>query len=109
MIPGEIFITPGELELNPGKKKVTISVVNTGDRPIQIGSHYHFAATNPALEFDRNVALGMRLNIIAGTSARFEPGMEKSVELVDIGGARFIPGLRGEHPDPLPANNGGES
>ena len=108
MIPGEIFITPGEIELNPGKSKITLTVINTGDRPIQIGSHYHFAATNPSLEFDRDAALGMRLNIIAGTSARFEPGMEKSVELVEIGGARFIPGLRGEHPQPLPASTGGK-
>ena len=108
MIPGEIFITPGEVELNPGKSKITITVINTGDRPIQVGSHYHFAATNPSLDFDRVAALGMRLNIIAGTSARFEPGMEKSVELVEIGGARFIPGLRGEHPQPLPASKGGK-
>ena len=108
MIPGEIFITPGEIELNPGKSKITLTVINTGDRPIQVGSHYHFAATNPSLEFDRDSALGMRLNIIAGTSARFEPGMEKSVEVVEIGGARFIPGLRGEHPQPLPANKGGK-
>jgi urease subunit beta len=108
MIPGEIFITPGEVELNPGKSKITLTVINTGDRPIQVGSHYHFAATNPALEFDRDAALGMRLNIIAGTSARFEPGMEKSIELVEIGGARFIPGLRGEHPQPLPASKGGK-
>ena len=101
MIPGEIFITPGEIELNPGKIKRTLSVINTGDRPIQVGSHFHFAATNAALEFDRDAALGMRLNIIAGTSARFEPGMEKSVELVEIGGERFIPGLRGQHLAPL--------
>jgi len=101
MIPGEIFITPGEIELNPGKIKRTLSVINTGDRPIQVGSHFHFAATNAALKFDRDAALGMRLNIIAGTSARFEPGMEKSVELVEIGGERFIPGLRGQHLAPL--------
>jgi urease subunit beta len=101
MIPGEILLVPGLMELNPGRARITLKVINTGDRPIQIGSHFHFAATNEALEFDRDEALGMRLNIIAGTAVRFEPGMQKTVELVELAGDRFVPGLRGQHPYPL--------
>jgi urease subunit beta len=93
MIPGEMFIKEGEIELNAGRKTVTLSVTNTGDRPIQVGSHYHFFETNPALKFDRKKARGMRLNIAAGTAVRFEPGDTREVELVAIGGTRQVYGL----------------
>jgi urease subunit beta len=86
MIPGEKFIKDGEIELNKGRKTVTMSVANTGDRPIQVGSHYHFFETNPALKFDRKKARGMRLNIAAGTAVRFEPGQTREVMLVARGG-----------------------
>lgn len=101
IIPGEIIVEPGTIELNADRKKINLRVVNTGDRPIQVGSHYHFAAANPSLLFDREFALGFRLDIIAGTSVRFEPGIERDVALVELAGARFIPGLRGENPEPL--------
>ncbi len=101
MIPGEIIVEHGDIEINRGRKKLKLNVVNTGDRPIQIGSHYHFAATNEFLEFDREASLGMRLNILSGTAVRFEPGISREVELVEIAGARYIPGLRGQHPNPL--------
>lgn len=95
MIPGELFTDPGELALNPGRRVLTLTVVNGADRPIQVGSHYHFAETNAALRFDRDTARGMRLNIASGTAVRFEPGQQRTVELVDIGGSREIWGFRG--------------
>jgi urease subunit beta len=94
MIPGEMFIKDGEIELNAGRKTVTLSVTNTGDRPIQVGSHYHFYETNPALKFDRKKARGMRLNIAAGTAVRFEPGQSREVTLVGLAGKRTIYGFR---------------
>jgi urease subunit beta len=94
MIPGEMFIKDGEIELNAGRKMVTLSVTNTGDRPIQVGSHYHFYETNPALKFDRRQARGMRLNIAAGTAVRFEPGQSREVTLVALAGKRTIYGFR---------------
>jgi urease subunit beta len=95
MIPGEILAEPGELELNPGRRAVTLVVRNSGDRPIQVGSHYHFAETNAALRFDRGAAHGMRLNIASGTAVRFEPGQQRTVELVDYAGERKAYGFRG--------------
>lgn len=95
MIPGELFTQPGEIELNQGRETITISVANTGDRPIQIGSHFHFYEVNSALQFDRERTKGMRLNIPAGTAVRFEPGDEKEVELVAIAGSREIYGFNG--------------
>ena len=94
MIPGEMFIKDGEIELNAGRKTVTLSVTNTGDRPIQVGSHYHFFETNPALKFDRRKARGMRLDIAAGTAMRFEPGQERDVTLVPLGGKREVYGFQ---------------
>jgi urease subunit beta len=94
MIPGEMFIQDGEIELNAGRKTVTLSVTNTGDRPIQVGSHYHFFETNPALRFDRKKSKGMRLNIPAGTAVRFEPGQTREVTLVALAGRRAIYGFR---------------
>ena len=96
MIPGEMFIKDGDIELNKGRKTVTVSVSNTGDRPIQVGSHYHFFETNPALKFDRKKARGMRLNIPAGTAVRFEPGQSREVTLVALAGSRTIYGVRGD-------------
>ena len=93
MIPGEIFPAPGEIELNAGQKIVSLQVSNTGDRPIQVGSHYHFAETNPALSFDRDLARGRRLDIPAGTAVRFEPGQSRQVTLVPFGGARKVFGF----------------
>lgn len=95
MIPGEFFIKDGELELNAGRRTVTLSVSNSGDRPIQVGSHYHFFETNPALQFDRKKARGMRLDIAAGTAVRFEPGQTREVTLVALGGKRMVYGFRG--------------
>jgi urease subunit beta len=95
MLPGEIDCAPGEIEINAGKATVTLSIANTGDRPIQVGSHYHFYETNPALAFDREMARGFRLNIAAGTAVRFEPGQTRTVELVAYGGARKVYGFRG--------------
>ncbi|BAU63860.1 urease subunit beta [Stanieria sp. NIES-3757] len=95
MIPGELFTQPGEIELNQGRETIKISVANTGDRPIQIGSHFHFYEVNSALQFDREQTKGMRLNIPAGTAVRFEPGDEKEVELVAIAGSREIYGFNG--------------
>jgi urease subunit beta len=94
MIPGEMFITDGEIELNSGRETVELSVSNTGDRPIQVGSHYHFFETNPALKFDREKARGMRLDIAAGTAVRFEPGQTREVRLVAVAGQREIYGFR---------------
>ncbi|WP_097458715.1 urease subunit beta [Mangrovitalea sediminis] len=96
MIPGEIDVVDGELELNEGLPTVTITVANTGDRPVQVGSHYHFSETNPALDFDRDQARGFRLNIAAGTAVRFEPGQTRTVELVAFAGERKVYGFRGE-------------
>ena len=96
MIPGEMFIAPGEIELNAGRKTVTLTVANTGDRPIQVGSHYHFFETNPGLKFDRAKARGMRLDIPAGTAVRFEPGQTRSVNLVALAGGRKVYGFRQE-------------
>ena len=96
MIPGETKTQPGEIELNVGRKTLTIEVANTGDRPIQVGSHYHFYETNAALRFDRERARGFRLNIPAGTAVRFEPGQERSVELVALGGDRVVYGFLGK-------------
>ncbi|MGZ5158746.1 MAG: urease subunit beta [Caldimonas sp.] len=95
MTPGEYFIENGELALNPGRRTVALVVENSGDRPIQVGSHYHFAETNAALRFDRAAGRGMRLNIASGTAVRFEPGQQRSVELVDFGGDRIVHGFRG--------------
>jgi urease subunit beta len=96
MIPGEYFIKDGEIELNKGRQTVTLSVSNSGDRPIQVGSHYHFFETNPALKFDRGKARGMRLDIAAGTAVRFEPGQTREVKLVAVAGARTVYGFRQE-------------
>jgi urease subunit beta len=103
MIPGEILPAGGDLELLAGRSTVTVLVANTGDRPVQVGSHYHFAEANPALEFDRAAARGFRLAIPAGTSVRFEPGIEREVELVALAGRRVVLGLRREVAGPLDA------
>ena len=95
MIPGQLFTEGPDLELNPGRRAATLVVENTGDRPIQVGSHYHFAETNNALGFDRAAARGMRLNIASGTAVRFEPGQERTVELVDYAGERRVFGFQG--------------
>src|SRR6266849_3752538 len=94
MTPGELFIKPGDITLNTGRKTVTLTVANTGDRPIQVGSHYHFFETNPALRFDRKKARGMRLDIAAGTAVRFEPGQTRDVTLVALAGKRTVYGFR---------------
>ena len=96
MIPGEMRTQPGTIELNAGRKIVTLTVVNSGDRPVQVGSHYHFFETNEALQFERKTAYGFRLNIPAGTAVRFEPGQNRSVELVELGGARAVYGFLGK-------------
>jgi urease subunit beta len=95
MIPGELFTDDGDHLLNPGRRTLTVVVQNTADRPIQVGSHYHFAETNGALGFDRTLAYGMRLNIASGTAVRFEPGQQRTVELVDFSGDRVVYGFRG--------------
>jgi urease subunit beta len=95
VIPGEMKIAGGEIEINKGRKRVTLEVTNSGDRPIQVGSHYHFAETNAALRFDRDAARGMRLAIASGTAVRFEPGQQRTVELVELAGARRVYGFRG--------------
>ncbi len=96
MIPGEIITPDGEIELNAGRPTVTLEISNTGDRPIQVGSHYHFFETNPALQFDRDKARGMRLDIPAGTAVRFEPGQTRSVNLVSFAGKREVYGFRAD-------------
>ena len=96
MIPGEIQVAKGDIEINKNRKAISISVVNSGDRPIQVGSHYHFYETNSALEFDRKKAYGMRLNIAAGTAVRFEPGQTRSIELVALAGDRKVFGFTGK-------------
>ncbi|MGQ0592347.1 MAG: urease subunit beta [Gammaproteobacteria bacterium] len=102
MIPGELFVEPGTLALNAGREKRTLKVANTGDRPIQVGSHYHFYETNAALRFDRDRALGFRLDIPAGTAVRFEPGQERTIELVAYGGARIVYGFNAKVMGRLP-------
>ena len=101
MVPGELFPAAGEIELNAGREAVEMEVANTGDRPVQVGSHYHFAETNPALSFDRAAARGRRLDIPAGTAVRFEPGQARRVSLVPFAGARVVHGFRGEVEGPL--------
>lgn len=96
MIPGELFPAEGEIEINAGRPVTEMDVANTGDRPVQVGSHYHFAETNPALTFDRAAARGQRLDIPAGTAVRFEPGQSRRVRLVPFAGARIVHGFRGE-------------
>lgn len=96
MIPGEIIIKDGDIELNAGRTAITLTVANTGDRPIQVGSHYHFAETNAALAFDRDAARGFRLGIAAGTAVRFEPGQSRTVELVALAGDRIVFGFNGK-------------
>jgi urease subunit beta len=95
MTPGELLTDGPDIDLNPGRRTVTLVVENAGDRPIQVGSHYHFAETNGALRFDREAARGMRLNIASGTAVRFEPGQQRTVELVDYAGDRVVFGFRG--------------
>ena len=102
MIPGEIQVAEGDIELNAGRERVSVSVANTGDRPVQVGSHYHFYEANPALEFERESTRGFRLNIPAGTAVRFEPGQSRTVELVAYAGDRRIYGVRGEVMGQLP-------
>ncbi|WP_238365546.1 urease subunit beta [Mesobacterium pallidum] len=101
MIPGEVFTAPGEITLNEGLKAITLMVSNTGDRPVQVGSHYHFAETNPGLEFDRAAALGYRLDIAAGTAVRFEPGQSREVQLVPFRGKRAVYGFNQKVMGPL--------
>jgi urease subunit beta len=101
MIPGEILTPDGTIELGPGRARITLTVENSGDRPIQVGSHYHFAAANPALSCDRAAARGYRLDVPAGTSVRFEPGVSREVSLVALAGARVVPGLRPEWAGPV--------
>jgi urease subunit beta len=96
IVPGEILTAATPIQINEGRPVVSVMVVNTGDRPVQVGSHFHFAETNPALEFDRVAARGMHLAVPAGTSARFEPGAARSVDLVPFAGGRFVAGFRGE-------------
>ncbi len=99
--PGEVVLGDGPVVINAGRPVTTLTVVNTGDRPVQVGSHYHFAEANPALRFDRTTAWGQRLAVPAGTAVRFEPGIERDVDLVPLAGARIVPGLRGEAGGPL--------
>ena len=95
MIPGEIQVADGDIELNAGREAITLMVANTGDRPVQVGSHYHFAETNPALDFDRTAARGRRLDIAAGTAVRFEPGQRREVHLIPYAGERVVHGFNG--------------
>ncbi|MEU7021951.1 urease subunit beta [Streptomyces sp. NPDC046203] len=101
MIPGQILFADGPVVLNEGRPVTRLTVLNTADRPVQVGSHYHFAEVNPGLDFDRAAARGLRLHIAAGTAVRFEPGIPVEVELVPLAGRRFVPGLRGETAGPL--------
>jgi len=103
MIPGEYFLEDGEIVLNAGRRTLRVVVANAGDRPVQVGSHYHFYEVNDALQFERDAALGMRLNIAAGTAVRFEPGQRRTVELVDLAGDRIVHGFQGRVGGPLPA------
>jgi urease subunit beta len=95
MIPGEYFLEDGDIPINAGRRTLTLVVANAGDRPVQVGSHYHFYEANDALQFERELARGMRLNIAAGTAVRFEPGQRRTVELVDLGGSRIVHGFQG--------------
>jgi len=106
MIPGELLAAAGELELNAGRRTVTVSVANTGDRPIQVGSHYHFGETNAALEFDRDAARGHRLDIASGTAVRFEPGQSRTVDLIPFAGDRMVYGFRQMVMGPLDTPSG---
>ena len=101
MIPGELLIDDGEIELNAGRATVTVTVANTGDRPVQVGSHFHFYEVNDALSFEREAARGFRPNIAAGTAVRFEPGQQRTVELVALAGARVVYGFNGRVMGPL--------
>ena len=101
MTPGELLVDDGEIELNAGRRRIVLTVRNAGDRPIQVGSHYHFGETNAALEFDRKAARGFRLDIASGTAVRFEPGQQRTVELVDFSGDRIVYGFRGLTQGPL--------
>jgi len=101
LVPGEWFIEPGDIELNAGRERVALTVANRGDRPIQVGSHYHFFETNAALQFDRELARGFRLDIAAGTAVRFEPGQTRRVELVALAGSRLVYGFAGAIMGPL--------
>jgi urease subunit beta len=101
MIPGEYFLEDGDIPINAGRRTVTLVVANAGDRPVQVGSHYHFYEANDALQFERELARGMRLNIAAGTAVRFEPGQRRTVELVDLGGSRIVHGFQGRVGGPL--------
>jgi urease subunit beta len=103
VIPGEYFLDDGDIELNVGRRTLTVVVANAGDRPVQVGSHYHFYEVNPALQFERDSTLGMRLNIAAGTAVRFEPGQRRTVELVDLAGERIVHGFQGRVSGQLPA------
>ena len=107
MTPGELLTDGPDLVLNPNRRTLTVVVENAGDRPIQVGSHYHFAETNGALQFDRAAARGMRLHIASGTAVRFEPGQQRTVELVDYAGARVVHGFRGDVGGALDGNAGG--
>ena len=107
VIPGEVITQDGEITLNAGREAITLAVANTGDRPVQVGSHYHFYETNEALAFDRAAARGRRLDIPAGTAVRFEPGQTREVQLVPIGGARNIYGFNAQVMGPLDPDNGG--
>ena len=104
-VPGEILLGDGPVVVNVGRPVTTMTVTNTGDRPVQVGSHYHFAECNPALAFDRRTAWGQRLAVPAGTAVRFEPGIEREVDLVPLAGDRIVPGLRGEASGPLDAGS----
>ena len=106
VIPGEVLHGEGDIEINAGRPVLTVHVTNTGDRPVQVGSHYHFAEANPALEFDRAAAWGHRLAVPAGTAVRFEPGIDRDVDLVPLAGARIVAGLRGECAGPLDRDQG---
>lgn len=105
MIPGEYFLEDGDIPLNTGRRTVTLVVANAGDRPVQVGSHYHFHEANDALQFDRDAARGMRLDIAAGTAVRFEPGQRRTVELVELAGARIVHGFQGRVDGPLDGDN----
>jgi len=106
IIPGEVLVGDGPVVVNAGRPVTVLRVVNTGDRPVQVGSHYHFGEANPALAFDRDAAWGQRLAVPSGTAVRFEPGIDREVELVALGGARIVVGLRGEVGGPLDARGG---
>jgi urease subunit beta len=104
VIPGEYLLEEGEIVLNAGRRTLTLTVANAGDRPIQVGSHYHFYEVNDALQFERAAALGKRLNVAAGTAVRFEPGQRRTVELVELAGARRVTGFQGRVNGPLPGS-----